>query len=178
MSATRIAAVQMVSGPDIAQNLRDADRLVAEAAARGARLVALPEYFCLLGRNDRDKLAIAEADGDGPIQAHLAEAARRLGLWVIGGTLPIKTDDPERVRNTCLVWGPDGERVARYDKIHLFAFDNGGDVRSTTACDAAQRSQHMLGGGDQRTVAVAQNGCKFGGDDGFGGCLNFAVAAI
>ena len=120
-----VAALQMVSTPDVARNLAAASRLMQQAADGGARLVALPEYFCLLGRNDRDKLAIAEADGDGPIQAHLAEAARRLGLWVIGGTLPLKTDDPERVRNTCLVWGPDGERVARYDKIHLFAFDNG-----------------------------------------------------
>ncbi|OGB04249.1 MAG: acyltransferase [Burkholderiales bacterium RIFCSPHIGHO2_12_FULL_69_20] len=120
-----VAALQMVSTPDVASNLAAAGRLMQQAADGGARLVALPEYFCLLGRNDRDKLAIAEADGDGPIQAHLAAAAQRLGLWVIGGTLPLKTDDPERVRNTCLVWGPDGERVARYDKIHLFAFDNG-----------------------------------------------------
>jgi nitrilase len=120
-----VAALQMVSTPDVARNLDSASRLMERAAAAGVRLVALPEYFCLLGRSDRDKLAIAEADGDGPIQAHLAAAARRLGLWVIGGTLPLRSDEPERVRNTCLVWGPDGERVARYDKIHLFAFDNG-----------------------------------------------------
>jgi nitrilase len=120
-----VAALQMVSTPDVARNLDSASRLMERAAAAGVRLVALPEYFCLLGRSDRDKLAIAEVDGDGPIQAHLAAAARRLGLWVIGGTLPLRSDEPERVRNTCLVWGPDGERVARYDKIHLFAFDNG-----------------------------------------------------
>ncbi|MBL8349937.1 MAG: carbon-nitrogen hydrolase family protein [Burkholderiaceae bacterium] len=126
MSQTlRIAALQMVSTPDVARNLAAASRLMAQAAADGVRLVALPEYFCLLGRNDRDKLAVAEALDDGPIQAHLAAEARRLGLWVIGGTLPLRTDDPERVRNSCLVWNPDGTRVARYDKIHLFAFDNG-----------------------------------------------------
>ena len=123
--ALKIAALQMVSTPDVATNLAAASRLMAEAAATGVRLVALPEYFCLLGRNDRDKLAVAEADGDGPIQAHLAAEAQRLGLWVIGGTLPLRTADPERVRNSCLVWNPAGERVARYDKIHLFAFDNG-----------------------------------------------------
>jgi nitrilase len=121
----KIAALQMVSTPDVGRNLAAARRLMEQAAADGVRLVALPEYFCLLGRNDRDKLGVAEALDDGPIQAHLAAAARQLGLWVIGGTLPLKTDDAERVRNSCLVWNPQGERVARYDKIHLFAFDNG-----------------------------------------------------
>ena len=135
----KIAALQMVSTPDVDHNLAAASRLMEAAAADGVRLVALPEYFCLLGRNDRDKLAIAEALDDGPIQAHLAAAARRLGLWLIGGTLPLRLDrpgahpgpdpdldaQPERVLNSCLVWSPTGQRVARYDKIHLFAFDNG-----------------------------------------------------
>ncbi len=121
----KIAALQMVSTPDLDRNLAAARRLMAEAADGGARLVALPEYFCLLGRSDRDKLAIAETEGDGPIQAMLAEAAQHLGLWVVGGTLPLRTPDPQRVRNSCSVWGPDGRQVARYDKIHLFAFDNG-----------------------------------------------------
>ena len=121
----KIAALQMVSTPDVARNLAAAQRLMAEAADAGARLVALPEYFCLLGRNDRDKLGVAEVLDDGPIQAALAESAERLGLWVIGGTLPLRTADPERVRNSLLVWNPQGQRVARYDKIHLFAFDNG-----------------------------------------------------
>jgi nitrilase len=121
----KIAALQMVSTPDVARNLADARRLMAQAADAGVRLVALPEYFCLLGRNDRDKLAVAEAFGDGPIQAALARAAQDLGLWVIGGTLPLRTDDPERVRNASLVFDPQGRQVARYDKVHLFAFDNG-----------------------------------------------------
>jgi deaminated glutathione amidase len=131
----KIAALQMVSTPDLARNLEAAGRLVAEAADAGARLAALPEYFCLLGRNDRDKLAIAEADGDGPIQAALSALAARHRLWLVGGTLPIRSgaaaaspDAPvERVRNSCFVYGPDGARVQRYDKIHLFAFDNGGE---------------------------------------------------
>ncbi|MFZ5550666.1 MAG: carbon-nitrogen hydrolase family protein [Pseudomonadota bacterium] len=121
----KIAAVQMVSTPDVGRNLADAGRLVAQAAEAGARLVALPEYFCLMGQRDDDKLAIAEADGDGPIQAFLAETARRHGLWLVGGTLPIRAVAKDRVRNACCVYGPDGNRVARYDKIHLFAFDNG-----------------------------------------------------
>jgi len=121
----KIAALQMVSGPDVAANLASARRLLERAAAEGASLAALPEYFCLIGLHDRDKLAIAEDLGSGPIQQMLSEAARELGLWIIGGTLPLKTATPERVRNATLVFAPGGERVARYDKIHLFAFDNG-----------------------------------------------------
>ena len=120
-----VAALQMVSTPDVARNLEAAAKLIAQAAEHGARLVALPEYFCLLGRRDRDKLEVAETDGDGPIQHFLATAARRHGITVIGGTLPIRTPDPERVRNSLCVYGPDGQRLARYDKIHLFAYDNG-----------------------------------------------------
>jgi deaminated glutathione amidase len=121
----KIAAVQMVSTPEVDRNLAAASHLVAQAAEAGARLVALPEYFCLMGQRDDDKLAIAEADGDGPIQAFLAETARRHGIWLIGGTLPIRAQAADRVRNACCVYSPTGERVARYDKIHLFAFDNG-----------------------------------------------------
>ncbi|MBV8034204.1 carbon-nitrogen hydrolase family protein [Roseateles sp.] len=121
----KIAAVQMVSGPDVAANLAAARRLLEDAARRGAELAALPEYFCLMGLQDGDKLALAEAEGSGPIQAMLAAAARDLGLWIIGGTLPIRSATAERVRNSTLVFSPAGERVARYDKIHLFAFDNG-----------------------------------------------------
>jgi nitrilase len=124
-STFAVAALQMVSAPDLDRNLATAARLIAQAADAGARLVALPEYFCLLGRNDRDKLAIAEAPGAGPIQDALAAAALRHGVWLVGGTLPLRTDDPDRVRNASLVWNPQGAQVARYDKIHLFAFDNG-----------------------------------------------------
>ena len=101
----KIAALQMVATPDVTRNLAAARRLMQQAADQGVRLVALPEYFCLMGRQDRDKLAIAEIDGDGPIQAALAAAAAELGLWLIGGTLPLRTDDPERVLNSCLEIG-------------------------------------------------------------------------
>ena len=121
----KIAALQMVSTPDVDRNLEAAARLVAEAVARGAELVALPEYFCLLGRRDDDKLRVAEAPGDGPIQRALSEAARTHGLWVVGGTLPIRGADASHVLNRCIVYAPDGREAAHYDKIHLFAFDNG-----------------------------------------------------
>ena len=122
----KIAAVQMVSTPDVARNLETAGALLEQAAEAGARLAALPEYFCLMGRRDTDKLDVAEAPGEGPIQHFLGEAARRHGMWVVGGTLPLRVDGrADRVRNTCLVYAPDGRLATRYDKIHLFAFDNG-----------------------------------------------------
>ena len=129
----KIAAVQMVSTPRVATNLEAARRLVARAAGEGAQLVVLPEYFCFMGTSDRDKLAVAERPGDGPIQQMLAESAREHRVWLIGGTLPLTVDDisakdgdpVDRVMNADLVFSPRGELVARYDKIHLFAFDNG-----------------------------------------------------
>ena len=121
----KIAALQMVSGTDRDRNLEAARALIATAAAAGAQLLALPEYFCLMGRRDEDKLALAETPGDGPIQHMLAQAAQEHGLWLVGGTLPLRGAGRERVRNACLVFGPDGKQAARYDKMHLFAFDKG-----------------------------------------------------
>ncbi len=121
----KIAAVQMVSGTDVERNSAAARRLIGEAARAGAELVALPEYFCLMGRNDRDKLGIAEAPGDGPLQRLLSDAAREHRVWLIGGTLPVRTDDADRVLNANCVYAPDGALVLRYDKIHLFKYDNG-----------------------------------------------------
>ncbi len=124
----KIAAVQMVSMPDVERNLDTARQLIAQAAAAGARLVALPEYFCLLGRSDRDKLAVAEQPGDGPIQQMLSAAAREHALWLVGGTLPMRiTGDAEHVRNACCVYSPQGTLAARYDKMHLFGFDDGSE---------------------------------------------------
>ena len=127
----KIAAIQMVSTPSVETNLAAARRLVGGAAAAGAKLVVLPEYFCFMGRSDRDKLAIAERFGDGPIQDALAAIARGHGVWLIGGTLPLRVDGAtstaavDRVMNANLVLSPRGELAARYDKMHLFAYDNG-----------------------------------------------------
>jgi len=125
MTPTRIAAVQMVSGPDIAQNLRVADALVAEAAAGGARLVALPEYFPLISGNETDKVRAREKDGAGPLQDFLRETAVRHKVWLVGGSIPLEASLPEKVRNSCLAYDDAGRRVARYDKIHLFGFTRG-----------------------------------------------------
>lgn len=128
----KIAALQMISTPDVAENLATARALIAQAAQAGAELVALPEYFCLMGKRDTDKLGIAEAPAadaltaaDTPIQTALAQAARAHGVWVIGGTLPLTTAEPHHVSNSLLVFDPQGRQAARYDKIHLFCFDDG-----------------------------------------------------
>jgi nitrilase len=127
----KIATLQMVSGSDVQANLHQAQDLLHQAAQAGAELAVLPEYFCLMGQSDSDKLAIQEAPGQGPLQQFMATAARELGLWLVGGTVPLAAPeldsgaDRQRVFNSTLVYSPDGICVARYDKIHLFRFDNG-----------------------------------------------------
>ena len=123
----KIAALQMVSGTSVAANLQRAQSLLEQAAAQGARLAVLPEYFCLMGQTDADKVRVREKPGSGPIQDFLASTARRLGLWVVGGTLPLESPDPSRVLNSTLVFNPAGELAARYDKMHLFAFQRGAE---------------------------------------------------
>ena len=123
----KIAAVQMISGPEVAPNLAIARRLIAEAAAAGAQFVALPEYFPLIGASDGDRLAARERDGSGPIQDFLATAAREHGIWLVGGSIPLFADDAAKLRNSSLAFNPQGERVARYDKIHLFGFRKGAE---------------------------------------------------
>lgn len=161
----KIAALQMVSTPDVAENLDTARRLVKRAAADGVRLAALPEYFCLMGRHDRDKLAHAEAPtplqaqppASSPIQHAMSQAAREAGLWLVAGTLPIRVapDAPgaaERVYNACCAFDPEGRLAARYDKIHLFRFDNG-----TESYDEAR----VLRAG-QEPVAFEADGLRVG----------------
>lgn len=123
----RVAAIQMVSATSVDDNLDAADRLIGQAAAQGARLVALPEYFCLLGRKDIDKLSIKETPGDGPIQRFLHETARKHGVWIVGGTVPLACAAPAKVRNTTLLVSPEGTVTARYDKIHLFGLTRPGE---------------------------------------------------
>ena len=140
----RVAAIQMVSEPALEANLAAAGELVAEAAAQGARLAVLPEWFCLMARAEGDKLALREADGDGPIQSFLARAAARHRLWLIAGTVPLPARDPRKVCNSCLVYDDTGRRVARYDKIHLFDF---------TDADQKYRESNTIEAGD-RPVAI------------------------
>jgi deaminated glutathione amidase len=121
----RVAAVQMVSGADVAANLAQAAPLIAEAAEQGAQLVLLPENFGFMGLHAKDKIAIRERDGDGMQQTFLATTARRHGIVLIGGSVPIACDDPARIKQALLAYGPEGSRLSRYDKIHLFRFTQG-----------------------------------------------------
>ena len=133
----KTAAIQMVSAPTLQANLDSALGLLTQAAQQGAELAVLPEYFCLLGQRDTDKLGIQEVYGQGTIQQFLSDTARSLGLWIVGGTLPLTIGQTqpesaaapaaraEQVYNSSLAFSPAGLCVARYDKIHLFRFDNG-----------------------------------------------------
>lgn len=148
----KVAAIQMVSGVSVQGNLAQARVLLEQAASAGAELAALPEYFCLMGHKDTDKLAARESAGQGAVQSFLAGAAKELGIWIVGGTLPLATGDDAHVRNTSMVFSPTGERAARYDKIHLFKFDNGREQYDesrviecggdTVAFDVQSRSGH------------------------------------
>ncbi len=133
----RIAALQMVSTPRVEENLRVAAHLIADAEEQGAQLLALPEYFPIMGMNDGDKLKVRERDelqgGGGPIQTSLARAAREHGVWLIGGSIPLLGADPDKVLNSTVVYNPQGERVARYDKIHLFGFQKGNEHYNESA---------------------------------------------
>lgn len=121
----KVAAIQMISGAEIAQNFQTAERLLQQAKARGAELVLMPEYWPLMGMRDTDKVALAEPIGQGVIQSWMAAQAKQLGIWLIGGTLPLTSDEAGKVLNTTLVYDPHGVQQARYDKIHLFGFTKG-----------------------------------------------------
>lgn len=119
----RVAALQMVSGTDPKANLLVARRLIRAAVDEGAGLVVLPESFAFMGQRDEDMREQGERDGDGPLQSFLAETADRHRAWIVGGTLPLLAARGDRVRAACLVFDDHGQRVARYDKIHLFDVD-------------------------------------------------------
>ena len=125
MTRTRVAALQMVSVPELAPNLEAAGRLIAAAAAAGARLAALPENFYCIGRTERDKVALREPDGKGPIQDFLSGISKKFKIWLVAGTVPITCESETKIRSACLVYDDTGVRVARYDKMHLFRFERG-----------------------------------------------------
>jgi nitrilase len=126
-SIVKIAGIQMASGPQVSANLSEAERLIEIAAAQGAKLIALPEYFAIMGLKDTDKVKAREKEGTGPIQRFLAKMAKKHQVWLVGGTVPLETEDPNKVRNSCLVFDPTGKLAARYDKIHLFNLDLGNE---------------------------------------------------
>ena len=121
----KVAAIQMGSSLSLDHNLSEALRLLRQAAQAGAELAVLPEYFCFMGQHDTDKLLLAETPGLGRVQDFLEDVARDLKLWIVGGTLPMATEDPSHVANASLAYTPKGRCASRYDKIHLFRYDNG-----------------------------------------------------
>lgn len=121
----RVASLQMVSSTQLSHNLERAEHQLEQAAQAGAELALLPEYFAFMGQHDRDKLALAEAFGNGPVQDFLSHTARRLGMGVVGGSLALATEDPEHATNSSLVFDRHGQCISRYDKVHLFRYDNG-----------------------------------------------------
>ena len=123
----KVAAIQMASGPNVAGNLDEAGRLIAKAVEQGARLVVLPEFFAIMGLNERDKLKVRELPGTGPIQQFLSDAARRNQIWLVGGSIPLVASTADKVLNSCLVYDEQGKQVARYDKIHLFSMELGNE---------------------------------------------------
>jgi nitrilase len=126
----RVAAIQMATGPNVNANLLEAERMIAEAAAAGAELVVLPENFAFMGKDDQDLYALREPDGNGTLQTFLSRTAARVGVWLVGGTIPLDAGKSGRIRSACLVFNDQGVRVARYDKIHLFDVNlPGGDER-------------------------------------------------
>ena len=123
----------MVSGPRVADNLAIAGRLIEDAVGQGAQLVALPEYFPIIGATDADRVRAREDFGQGPIQDWLAATARRHGIWIFAGSLPLTAEAPDKMRNASLAYNPAGECVARYDKVHLFGFKKGDEAYDEAA---------------------------------------------
>ena len=136
----KISSIQMVSTPDLQENLATASRLIATAAADGAQLAVLPEYFCLMGLKDTDKVRAREGFGSGPIQAQLSQIAKENNLYLVAGTIPLEAKDISKVLNTTLVFNPAGQVISRYDKIHLFGFQ--------TATERYQESETIEAGNE------------------------------
>ncbi len=129
----RIAALQMVSGPRVDDNLKVAAHLIAEAVAQAAQLLVLPEYFPIIGAADVDRVKASETFGQGPIQDWLSSQAKQHGVWIVAGSIPLVADMPGKMRNSTLVFDGQGRCVARYDKIHLFAFQKGDESYDESA---------------------------------------------
>jgi deaminated glutathione amidase len=146
----KIASIQMVSTPNLQENLSTASRLIAAASADGAQLAVLPEYFCLMGLKDTDKVRARERIGSGPIQEKLSDIAQQNNIYLVAGTIPLEAKDPNKVLNTTLVFNPAGEQISRYDKIHLFGFQ--------TVTERYQESETIEAGNEPGLLKISVNG--------------------
>jgi nitrilase len=145
-SQLNIASIQMVSTPNLEENLATAARLVKAAAECGSQLIVLPEYFCLMGLKDTDKVNAREPAGSGPIQERLAAIAEENNIYLVAGTIPLEAKESNKVLNTALVFNPQGKQIARYDKIHLFGFQTDTEryEESETIAPGSQPSQFQV----------------------------------
>ena len=123
----KIAGIQMASGPNVAANLSEAERLIEIAVDQGAKLVVLPEYFAIMGLKDTDKVKVAEKEGSGPIQQFLSGIAKKHEIWVVGGSIPLQSEAKDKIYNACMVYNDQGKLAARYNKIHLFGLNLGNE---------------------------------------------------
>jgi len=145
-SELKIASIQMVSTPKLDENLEVAARLIKAASECGSQLVVLPEYFCLMGLNDTDKVNVRETPGSGPIQERLAAIAQENNIYLVAGSIPLEAKESNKVLNTSLVFNPQGKQIARYDKIHLFGFQTDTEryEESETIAPGSQPSQFQI----------------------------------
>jgi nitrilase len=149
----KIAGIQMVSTPGLQENLETASRLIKTAALNGAQVAVLPEYFCIMGLKDTDKVSAREVFGSGPMQERLAAIAKENGIYLVAGTIPLEAKNPNKVLNTTLVFNPDGQRVGRYDKIHLFGFQ--------TSAERYQESETIEAGEEPSMVKITIDGVEW-----------------
>jgi nitrilase len=150
LAQLNIASIQMVSTPDISENLETASRLIVAAANAGAQVAVLPEYFCLMGLKDADKVNARESYRSGPIQERLSAIAKENNLYLIAGTIPLEASNPQKVLNTTLVFDPQGQSIGRYDKIHLFGFQ--------TQTERYQESETIEAGNEPGLLKITIDG--------------------
>ncbi len=151
-----VASIQMVSSPSVEGNLATAERLIQEAKIAGAELVVLPEYFCLMGHRDTDKVAIKEEFNNGPIQKRLSAMAKAQEVYLVAGTIPLHSSADDKVKNTTLVFSPTGDIICRYNKIHLFGFKQGQEeYQEANTIEAGQTPSSFA-------ITIGDNSWKFG----------------
>jgi nitrilase len=149
-SQLKIASIQMVSTPNLEENLEVATRLIKAVSESGSQLAVLPEYFCLMGLRDTDKVNMREAAGSGPIQKRLAEIAKENSIYLVAGSIPLEAQESNKVLNTSLVFDPQGEQIARYDKMHLFGFQ--------TETERYEESETIMPGSQPGEFQITING--------------------
>ncbi|OYY18449.1 MAG: acyltransferase [Polynucleobacter sp. 24-46-87] len=148
-SELNMASIQMVSTPSLSENLEVAASLIKAAADCGAQLAVLPEYFCLMGLKDTDKVSAREAAGSGPIQERLAAIAQENNIYLVAGTIPLEAKESNKVLNSSLVFDPKGKQIARYDKMHLFGFQ--------TKTERYEESETISAGSQPGQFAISVN---------------------